>query len=70
MSRTNALATIVSLTLFGAAGSLAIAPTAHAATLVVTNCNNSGAGSLRAAAAAAVSGDTIDVRSLAAIRST
>jgi len=64
MSRTNALATIASLTLFGAAGSLGIAPPAQAATLVVTNCNNSGAGSLRAAAAAAASGDTIDVRSL------
>ena len=64
MSRTNALAAIASLTLFGAAGSLGVASPAHAATLVVTNCNNSGTGSLRAAAAAAASGDTIDVRSL------
>lgn len=37
---------------------------AQAATRVVTNCNDSGAGSLRAAAAAANSGDLIDLRGL------
>jgi len=37
---------------------------AQAATRVVTHCNDSGAGSLRAAAAAANSGDLIDLRGL------
>ena len=37
---------------------------AHAATRLVSNCNDSGAGSLRAAVAGAMSGDTIDLRSL------
>lgn len=42
---------------------LPAAPTV-AATRTVTNCNDSGAGSLRAAVAAAASGDTIDARAL------
>lgn len=37
---------------------------AHAATRVVTNCNDSGVGSLRAAVGAAGSGDVVDLRSL------
>lgn len=41
---------------------------AHAATRVVTNCNNSGTGSLRAAVAGATSGDTIDMKSLTCSR--
>ena len=45
-------------------GSLGVAPEAHAATRTVTNCNDAGPGSLRAAAAAANSGDTIDLRAL------
>src|SRR5688572_3001426 len=39
--------------------------TANAATRVVGNCNDSGAGSLRAVVAAAASGDVIDLRPLA-----
>lgn len=42
--------------------------TAHAATRVVTNCNNSGTGSLRATVAGAASGDLIDLRSLGCSR--
>ena len=42
--------------------------TAHAATRMVSNCNDSGAGSLRGAVALAMSGDTIDLRSLTCSR--
>jgi len=42
--------------------------TAHAVTRVVTHCNDSGAGSLRAAVASALSGDVIDLRSLGCSR--
>lgn len=49
---------------------IAHAPSANAATRTVTNCNNSGSGSLRSAAALAVSGDTIDLRGLACTRIT
>jgi hypothetical protein len=42
----------------------------HAATRTVTNCNNSGSGSLRAAAALALSGDTIDLSRLSCTRIT
>jgi hypothetical protein len=41
---------------------------AHAATRTVTTCADSGAGSLRATVAAAASGDTVDLRSLACNR--
>ena len=41
---------------------------ALAATRVVTNCNDSGAGSLRNAVGSALSGDTIDLRSLSCTR--
>jgi hypothetical protein len=41
---------------------------AHAATRLVTNCSDSGAGSLRNAVASALSGDTIDLRSLSCTR--
>lgn len=41
---------------------------AHAATRTVTTCADSGAGSLRATIAAAASGDTVDLRSLACNR--
>jgi len=40
------------------------APPSPTATIVVTNCNDSGAGSLRATAAAAVDGSTIDMTQL------
>jgi hypothetical protein len=59
--RTRALA--LSVLAFGAFCATH-APEAQAAFRTVTNCNNSGAGSLRAAAAVAVSGDTIDLRGL------
>ncbi|BCT91318.1 hypothetical protein LYSHEL_03420 [Lysobacter helvus] len=42
----------------------------HAATRVVTNCNNSGAGSLRAVASTAASGDTLDLSGLSCTRIT
>ena len=41
---------------------------AQAATRTVTNCNDSGAGSLRAMITGAASGDTIDLRSLTCSR--
>lgn len=47
-----------------AGGALVHAPQARAANIPVTNCNNTGAGSLRNAAAIAISGDTIDLRAL------
>jgi hypothetical protein len=45
---------------------LAVVPAsqARAATITVNNCNDTGAGSLRDAVARAVSGDTVDMRSL------
>jgi hypothetical protein len=43
---------------------------AQAATLQVTNCNDSGPGSVRAAVASAASGDTIDLRGLSCPRIT
>lgn len=43
---------------------LALPQRAKAATRLVSNCNNSGAGSLRVAVTGALSGDTIDLRSL------
>lgn len=45
-------------------------PDARAATLSVSNCNDSGAGSLRERVAAAASGDTVDLRGLACSRIT
>ena len=67
-SRSIALfASILLLSGVGVAGS---ATQAHAATRTVANCNDSGTGSLRAAAAAANSGDTIDLRSLTCSRIT
>ena len=41
---------------------------ARAATITVTNCNDAGPGSLRAAIASASSGDTVDLRSLTCSR--
>ena len=52
----------------GIAALLAIPVTTHAATRLVTTCADSGAGSLRANVAAAASGDTVDLRSLACNR--
>jgi hypothetical protein len=43
-------------------------PQAQAATRTVTNCNDSGAGSLRAMITGAASGDTVDLRSLTCSR--
>jgi len=45
-----------------------LSPTLYAATRVVTNCNDSGAGSLRNAIAGALTGDTIDMSSLGCSR--
>jgi hypothetical protein len=59
------LSVFASALLLGATGSIGIAPEARAATRVVTNCADGGVGSLRAAAAAADSGDTLDLRGLA-----
>lgn len=59
------LPVVASTLILGAIGGLGIAPEAHAATHVVTHCADSGAGSLRAAVAAANSGDAIDLRGLA-----
>lgn len=66
------VATLASMVLLGSLGAVGIAPDAAAATLTVTNCNDTGAGSLRASIAAAASGDTIDLRGLSctAIRTT
>lgn len=50
------------------AGTLCPSAYADAAVRVVSNCNNSGAGSLRAIVAAASSGDTIDLSSLSCSR--
>jgi hypothetical protein len=63
MSRLSArpIALLASVLLLGTLG---VVPGARAATRVVTNCNDAGPGSLRAAAAAANSGDTIDLRAL------
>lgn len=47
---------------------LAVPTTVNAATRSVTTCADSGAGSLRATVAAAASGDTVDLRSLACHR--
>ena len=65
MSRMHSHSAIVAATvLLGSLGAVSFAPQAHAATLNVTNCNDSGPGSLRATIAAAASGDTIDLRNL------
>jgi hypothetical protein len=47
---------------------LSIAAPAHAATVAVTNCNDHGAGSLRAAVAVAANGDVVDLRGLSCNR--
>ena len=46
------------------AGGIGVVPVARAATQVVGNCNDDGAGSLRAAVAGATTGDTVDMRGL------
>lgn len=48
----------------GTAGALGVAQTAQAAVLAVSNCNDSGSGSLREAVAAAADGDTVDLSTL------
>ncbi|MUV15612.1 choice-of-anchor Q domain-containing protein [Noviluteimonas gilva] len=53
-----------------AGGLLVPAQEARAANIPVTNCNNTGAGSLRNAAAIAVSGDTLDLSGLSCTRIT
>lgn len=50
------------------AGAFVPIGSARAATRLVANCNDSGAGSLRNAVASALSGDTIDLRSLSCTR--
>lgn len=64
MSHPISVTTIGTCLLLGVAGSFGIPSTAHAATRTVTNCNDSGTGSLRQRAAIALSGDTIDLRGL------
>ena len=60
-----------SLAILVLCGAVLVAPAAaDAATRTVTNCNNSGSGSLRAAAVAALNGDTIDLSRLACTRIT
>jgi hypothetical protein len=59
------LPTLLGVALFAA---MTWPSTAHAATRTVTNCNDTGAGSLRNAIAGAASGDTIDLRSLTCSR--
>ena len=58
------IAAVASTILLASLGSVAIAPAAHAATRTVTNCNDSGAGSLRSAVIGAINGDTVDMRGL------
>ena len=67
MSRLSArpIALMVSALLLGTLGTVGAIPGARAATLLVTSCTDGGTGSLRAAAAAANSGDTLDLRGLA-----
>lgn len=64
MSRPICVTTIGTCLLLGVVGSFGIPSTAHAAIRAVTNCNDSGTGSLRQRAASALSGDTIDLRGL------
>ena len=64
MSRPITVTTIGTCLLLGVAGSFGIPATAHAATRTVTNCNDSGAGSLRATIATALSGDVINLAGL------
>jgi predicted outer membrane repeat protein len=52
----------------GLAALSAVPMPVHAATHLVTNCANAGAGSLRATIATAASGDTVDLRSLSCNR--
>jgi hypothetical protein len=62
------VALMASAVLLGTLGAVGVVPEARALTRVVSNCNDAGAGSLRAAANAATSGDTIDLRALACNR--
>jgi len=67
MSRSSArpLALFAATLILGSIGSVAIAPEARAATLLVSSCTDGGIGSLRAVAATANSGDVLDIRGLA-----
>src|SRR5688572_32041492 len=67
MSRLSArsLGLFASTLILGSIGSVAIAPEARAATLLVTTCIDGAIGSLRDVAAAANSGDVLDIRGLA-----
>jgi len=60
----------ISLSALLAAGAAGHVSDARAANVQVTNCNDSGAGSLRDGVAAASSGDTVDLRSLSCRRIT
>lgn len=50
------------------AAALAVPGVSHAAVRLVTNCSDSGAGSLRAAIATAASGDVVDLSRLTCTR--
>ena len=62
------LASSIAAPLFGLAAIAWPATDADAATRVVSNCNDSGSGSLRNVVASALSGDTIDLRGLSCSR--
>lgn len=70
-ARGSARSTLLLVAAVVSGAALFLAPgSTHAATRTVTNCNNSGSGSLRAAAAVALSGDTIDLSRLSCTRIT
>src|SRR5688572_27024831 len=62
--RRLSLVSIIAAPLFGIAAFAWPAADARAATITVSNCNDSGSGSLRNAIANALSGDTIDMTGL------
>lgn len=59
-----ALLSLSLVAVVGVASATASTPSTSAMSIAVSNCNDSGSGSLRAAIARAVSGDTIDMRGL------
>lgn len=67
---TCAFRSIAATTGLSLLSALAMPSPAQAATRTIANCNDSGAGSLRAAIAASASGDVVDLRNLACPRIT
>jgi len=68
MNMIRKLVACMAATAFAASPLLLLPKSATAATLLASNCNDSGAGSLRNRIAAAASGDTIDLSRLACTR--